>query len=156
MDFHSLKQSLSDAPDAGLVFEFSSGKRLASHFHVTEVGKVSKDFVDCGGVRRSLETCVLQTLVAHDVDHRLVSSKLLGILEKSGLLGVAESTEVEVETQGETIETYSLASVAAVDKALVFKLQSKQTACLATDKCGLDVLPVANESSCCGGSSECC
>ena len=36
-------------------FKLPDGSLVPSHFHVTEVGKVTKHFIDCGG------TCLLYT-----------------------------------------------------------------------------------------------
>jgi hypothetical protein len=32
---------------------------VPTHYHITEVGKVQKDFIDCGGTVRSSTACVL-------------------------------------------------------------------------------------------------
>jgi hypothetical protein len=127
---------------------------LAQHFHVTEVGLVTKDFIDCGGVRRSDQACVLQTLVAHDTDHRLSPQKLAGILGKSTALGMDPSLPVDVELQGTSIETWRVVSMATRENTLVFALAPKQTACLAEDLCGLSVLPLVTGSGC--GPTGCC
>ncbi|MEI7863404.1 MAG: DUF6428 family protein, partial [Planctomycetota bacterium] len=31
---------------------------VPAHFHITEVGRVQKDFIDCGGTVRSATTCL--------------------------------------------------------------------------------------------------
>ena len=51
------------------------------HYHITEVGRVQKDFIDCGGTVRSTQACVLQVWVADDVDHRLETTKLAAIMD---------------------------------------------------------------------------
>jgi|GEM_PF-4267380 len=63
--------------------------------------------------------------------------------------------EVDVEVQGATIEIYRVASAEKRDGQLVFKMAAKQTACLAPDKCGLDVV-TKDDKSCCGSQSNCC
>ncbi|QDT67021.1 DUF6428 family protein [Calycomorphotria hydatis] len=153
MDFQTLKTTLSNQQTTQMSFTFDSGRDIAAHFHVTEVGKATKDFIDCGGVRRSSETCMLQTLVASDVDHRLSPGKLLSILEKSEVLQIREDAEVEVETQGQTIEIYSIASATPRQDVLVFHLAPKTTACLAPDKCGIPDLEVVS-LGCCGGNTD--
>lgn len=146
---------LRQSPNQTFRVEMPSGRLLPEHFHVTEVGKLTKDFVDCGGIRRSEQTCVLQTLVASDSDHRLSTTKLSGILEKSSILNLEDSLQVDLEVQGSTIEIYRLQSAEQRDGELLLKLRNKQTACLAPDKCGLDILPI-NSDGCCGGNSNCC
>jgi hypothetical protein len=146
---------LRQSPSQTFRVEMPTGRLLPEHFHVTEVGKLTKDFVDCGGVRRSEQTCVLQTLVASDLDHRLSTTKLSDILSKSSILNLEDSLQVDLEVQGTTIEIYRLQSAEQRDGQLLVTLQNKQTACLAPDKCGLDILPL-NSEGCCSGKSNCC
>ena len=44
---------------------------VPSHYHITEIGRVHKDFIDCGGTVRSTTACLLQIWVANDVDPSL-------------------------------------------------------------------------------------
>lgn len=157
MNLEQFKQLLTQNSGAELRFQFSDGNALAPHFHVTEIGKVTKDFVDCGGTRRTSECCTLQTLVADDVDHRLNSDLLLGVLEKTDVLGLEGWFDVEAEVQGDTIGIYSVASAVADNGKLVFELASKSTACLAPDKCGIEVVSIneappapSADAGCCG------
>lgn len=53
---------------------------VPEHFHITEVGLVTKDFVDCGGQQHSDMHVYLQIWVADDKEHRLESKKLLQII----------------------------------------------------------------------------
>lgn len=149
MIFADLKTVLANSNISELIIAIKSDRFLEPHFHVTEVGKVTKDFVDCGGVRRKVDACVLQTLVANDVDHRLAPSKLLGILEKSDVLEMDDNTEVEIEIQGDSVETYSIGQSTVTGPTLTLHLQAKQTACLAPDKCGLQIVSTGPQS-CCG------
>lgn len=156
MDFENVKQTLAAHPDKNVLFRFQSGQSLAEHFHVTEVGRVTKDFVDCGGTRRTVESCVLQTLVADDVDHRLTAGKLLSILDKSSVLGIDANSTVDLEVQQDTVSVFSVASTVDDDTdsaAIVFQLAPKQTECLAPDKCGIESLTVlggdCSEPGCC-------
>lgn len=155
MNLTSFKNALSQSEIEQLEISLKSGRILESHFHITEIGKVTKDFVDCGGVLRKTETCLFQTLVANDTDHRLSPRKLLGIIEKAELLGLADDIEIELEIQGSTIETYLLADTTKVDRTLRFNLESKNTACLAPDKCGLEVVSLGGPSQPCCGEGEC-
>lgn len=149
MNLQEFKQALLQHLDHQVAIQFDNGMRIAPHFHVTEIGKVTKDFVDCGGTRRMTVSCVLQTLVADDVDHRLTSDKLAGIIEKAAVLDLADDLPVEVELQTDTIGVYAFNGAIAQDGIVVFSVQTKQTACLAPDKCGLDSLPIAGQTNCC-------
>lgn len=155
MNFAEFCQALSGSSAKSLEITIPGAGALAPHFHITEVGKVTKDFVDCGGVRRSETACVLQTLVAHDTEHRLSAPRLAGILSKTSTLGLADDLPVDIEIQGKSIETWRVASIVGESDRMVIHVAPKRTACLAQDKCGLDVLPIA-AGGCCDSQSNCC
>lgn len=115
-----------------LEFKLPNGELVPSHFHVTEVGKVSKHFIDCGGLERREEVVNFQLWNADDYDHRLHPEKLLEIINLSeSKLGLSDS-EIEVEYQGETIGKFGLDYSDGT-----FQLTSKQTDCLAKENCGI-------------------
>lgn len=80
MKIPEFREVLSAAGDAKVEFTLPDGSVVPSHYHVTEVGHVSKDFFDCGGTRRHDEYCALQLWVAHDTQHALIASKISTIL----------------------------------------------------------------------------
>ena len=43
-----------------IAFQLPNGKLVPSHFHVTEVGKITKNFIDCGGTVRKEEVVNFQ------------------------------------------------------------------------------------------------
>lgn len=153
MDFTEFHQTLRDHGPLQIVFRFAAGEKLPAHFHVTEIGKVTKDFIDCGGTRRTAVACVLQTLVADDVEHRLTAMKLSGILDHATTLNITSDSPVEVEIQTETVSVFSLDDFEVTDQQLIFDLKTKQTACLAPDRCGLEIL--GDDDSCCGDTGCC-
>ena len=113
-------------------FELQNGMTVPAHFHVTEVGMITKNFIDCGGIVRNEKVANFQLWNANDTDHRLEPQKLLNIISLSeSILGI-EDLEIEVEYQAETIGKYGLDF-----NGLNFVLTSKQTACLALDACGI-------------------
>lgn len=125
---------------------------VPSHFHITEIGKTTKSFLDCGGVKRQSEVCTLQTYTDVDFDHRISTDKFLAILEMAKDLDINDDTEVEIEIQSETVAIYALGETIETNNELLFTTKRKKTACLSPDKCGLDN-PVSQ--SCCGGT-QCC
>jgi len=155
MDLQEFSDILRQHPDKKLTLEMPGGGTVPAHFHVTEVAKSTKDFVDCGGVRRNQEACRFQTLVADDTDHRLSSSKLAAIIDKASCLGMEPTVPVEAEVQLGTISLFTVASVLTLEDELRFKLKATQTACLAPDFCGIGSLPVVDGESCCSGD-DCC
>jgi hypothetical protein len=126
-------------PEKLVRFIFDDGDVIPAHYHVTEVGHVKKDFIDCGGTVRSQATCLLQTWT-HDDDkeHRLDSSKLLSILSLAGRHFPIADLEVEVEYEDCVISQFPVTGVEIHEDAITFWLADKHTACLAPEKCGLD------------------
>ena len=115
-----------------LSFQLPDGTLVPEHFHVTEVGKVIRHYIDCGGTERKEEAINFQLWDADDYNHRLHPEKLLHIIELSEkVLGLSDAP-IEVEFQGETIQWFGLAY-----NGERFLLTSKQTDCLAKEKCGV-------------------
>jgi hypothetical protein len=113
-------------------FQLPNGELVPNHFHVTEVGKITKHFIDCGGTVRNEEVANFQLWNANDYDHRLHPEKLLQIIELSEKVLEIGDLEIEVEYQGQTIEKFGLDF-----DGENFLLTTKQTDCLAKDKCGI-------------------
>ncbi len=115
-----------------IAFKLPSGDLVPSHFHVTEVGKVTKNFIDCGGTIRHEEVVNFQLWEANDYDHRLHPEKLLNIIELSENALSIGDLDIEVEYQGDTIGKYNLDF-----DGTNFRLISTKTDCLAKDNCGI-------------------
>ncbi|QIX60908.1 hypothetical protein HER32_06830 [Hymenobacter sp. BT18] len=113
-------------------FRLPDGTYLPDHFHVTEVGLVSKHFIDCGGVERQETVANFQLWEAGDYDHRLAPQKFLHILALSEKILGRQDLDIEVEYQQQTIGKFGL-DFDGTD----FVLTLKQTACLAQDACGI-------------------
>ena len=137
-----------------VTFELENGNFVPEHFHLTEVGVITKHFIDCGGTIRNEKVANFQLWNANDTDHRLKPSKLLGIINLSERKLGMEDLEIEVEYQGTTIEKYDLDYN---DKNFI--LLSKNTNCLAQDKCGIPeekLVNVIEKTSCCTPGGGCC
>jgi len=93
----TLKQSLSKANK--LQFQLPNGQYVPAHFHLTEVGHVTRNYIDCGGTLRQENKLNLQLWVASDVDHRLKPSSVLEILEMAEKQLAFADMKVEVEYQ---------------------------------------------------------
>lgn len=153
MKLHELKSIL--ATTEQVEFELPSGQMVESHFHVTEVGQIAKHFVDCGGTLRTEKVVNFQLWVANDTDHDLKAPKLLKIIDiAENMLGI-RNDEIEVEYQQESITKYGLEY-----NGSHFVLTSKETACLASDACGItpDKLPASKTSGAtsCTPGGGCC
>lgn len=147
-EFHDILRA---NPGLELRFVLPDGGLIPAHAHVTEVGRIDKLFMDCGGVIRREAACRLQTWVADDTQHRLKPSVLAGVLDRaSGLLG-DDRLPVEVEYEEDFISQYPVISARAEDGSLLFLLGTKHTDCLAKERC----LPDAEGSSCCSAPGCC-
>lgn len=135
-----------------IAFQLPNGELVPRHFHVTEVGKITKNFIDCGGVLRKEEVVNFQLWEADDYDHRLHPQKLLGIIELSEKVLNLKNAPIEVEYQGETIGKFGLDF-----DGENFLLTNTKTDCLAKDKCGISepTTTMASENNCTPGSGCC-
>ncbi len=133
-------------------FELPNGKLVPKHFHVTEVGIVSKHFIDCGGRVRKEEMINFQLWKANDYEHRLHPEKLLKIIALSEkILKIDANLPIEVEYQGQSIEKYGLEF-----NGQGFELTTKYTDCLAKDSCGIPEEKTKNKLSELSGQAEAC
>ena len=148
----ALKRALAGAPELPLTVLWPDGDPIEAHFHVTEVGRVQKDFVDCGGTVRQTVTCLLQTWVGGDTAHRITAGKLLKAFEHSArVLGEAgESLPVELEYEACNVIQFTVTAVEREAGRFLVRLGGKHTDCLAKELCGV---PAAGESGAAGG---CC
>lgn len=131
-------------------FQLEDGTKVPAHFHITEVGMVTKKYIDCGGTIRNEKNVSFQLWNADDFDHRLKPGKLLNIIKLSERKIEVEDAEIEVEYQGSTINKFGLRF-----ENPHFILVNKMTDCLAKDKCGI---PVKEETvvNTCAPNSGCC
>ncbi len=140
-----------------IAFELPDGSLVPENFHVTEVGKVTKHFIDCGGVLRKEERVNFQLWNANDYNHRLHPEKLIDIIELSEKTLNLKDVDIEVEYQGTTISKYGLAF-----NGEHFLLTTTATACLAEDQCGIETKQKTKVSltdlgsQTCSPNSGCC
>ena len=141
-----LKAALAAAPTLPITVIWPDGEPIEAHFHVTEVGRVQRDFVDCGGTVRQSVTCLLQTWVGEDVEHRITSGKLLKAFAHAAPVLRGEDLPVELEYETCNVVQLVVASVVQEPDRLVLQLASKHTDCLAKELC----VPTAKAGgSCC-------
>jgi hypothetical protein len=152
-----LKSILREAGNRHFQLQLPSGAAVPQSFHVTEVGRVQKTFIDCGGVLRTSDACQLQVWIGPDVDHRIEAGKAAKILEKASSFLPDESISVEIEYEDEVISQYTIEGCDRDDEAVVLRLARKHTDCLARHLCGVpasDGDEAKPEAACCGAG--CC
>jgi hypothetical protein len=135
-----------------LRFVLPDDELIPLHAHVTEIGRVDKNFIDCGGTARCTSNCTLQVWVAeNDETHRFAPGKLAKVVDMATELFRGEDLEVEIEYEDCCgISQYPLLEAQIVDAALTFRLGLKHTDCLAKEACGL-TQDAQNGGGCCGG-----
>jgi len=140
-------------------FALPNGKLIPEHFHITEMGKKTKHFIDCGNAVRETSVISFQIWYANDYDHRLTSDKIDKIIAASQPLIGDENLDIEVEYQTDlTLGIFGLDI-----KDGIFQLTTKETACLALDHCGIpkpkikiSLKDLQTQGSCCSPNSGCC
>ncbi len=141
-----------------------TGDQVPISFHITEVGRVEKTFLDCGGKLHTRSTAQLQVWVGPDEDHRIQAGKMADIVERSGQV-VPDATlplEMEYELENGFVSQFPVADFDVSEEAVVLHLGVRHTECLALDVCcppipapdsvSLSMAP----SSDCGCGPSCC
>ncbi|WP_309607895.1 DUF6428 family protein [Flavobacterium sp.] len=142
-----------------LQFSLPNGEKIPSHFHITEMGMITKHFIDCGVSIHEEKKVTFQLWFANDFEHRLTPDKGLKIIDASHKIMGDEDLEIEVEYQMvETIGKFGL----DFDNGN-FKLTRKETTCLAIDSCGIPIEKVKvkmgewkEKAISCAPNSGCC
>jgi hypothetical protein len=153
MKASEFKRHLEAHPNAELQFVLPDGDLIPLHAHVTEIGRVDKNFIDCGGTARQWSNCTLQVWVAeNDEAHRFPPAKLAKVMDMATSLFLGDDLDVEVEYEDccTELSQYPVVEVQSGEGTLTFKLSSKHTDCLAKEACGLT--SVVGQSGCCGGN----
>lgn len=159
MKLSALKKQLQEV--AEIKIKLPNGNFIPQHFHITEVGIIDKNFIDCGGTIRNEKLINFQIWEANDFEHRLTPKKLLSIIAQSEKVIGNDDYEVEVEYQQETIGKFGLAF-----NGFEFVLNNKQANCLASDHCGIPaeklekprikISELSAQSACCSPGGGCC
>jgi hypothetical protein len=135
MKLAALKAILKANPAASVRFQLPDDSFIPAHAHVTEVARIDKRFIDCGGTLRTETLCRLQTWFADDVDHRLTAGKLTKIFAKATDVLLTEDLDVDVEHEVGYITQFPLDTVEVANNEIIFHLTERRTDCLAPDKC---------------------
>lgn len=150
MNLRTLMTSLRQHPEKPIRIVLPDGDPIPAHFHITEVGHVTRRFIDCGGTVRFLESCLLQAWVPEGgTDHRITAGKLAKILEMSRQIVASEELETEIEYDCCVVGQYTIENIDVDGDAFVFTLGNKKTDCLARESCGVE--PAGSVAGCCGG-----
>ena len=149
MKLHQFKTLLADNRDKQFLLQLPAGKAVPQSFHITEVGLISKTFIDCGGKVHSIQSCQLQAWIGPDVDHTIEAGKMADILEKAQAIIPNDFLDLEVEYEDEVISQYAVESAQVSDDAVTLLLATKHTDCLAKELCLVPAGGCAPASGCC-------
>lgn len=117
------------------------GVNVPKHFRIAEVGQINKLFIDCDGTIRNENVISMQPWESKDFWYRVEPSKLISIIDLSiDKLGF-DDHEIEIEYQNDTIGKYGV----LFDNG-TFNRTTTNTACLASDKCGIPTLEKVKET----------
>ena len=139
MKLSELKSLLRQHPERLVRITLPDGSAIPPAYHLTEVGQVSKVFIDCGGKVHSELRCVLQTWIGPDTDHRLDAARFADILDLGRAVVASEEFEVEIEHGQIQAAQYPVRDwkLDGTD-LIVLALTTKATDCLARQLCGAD------------------
>jgi hypothetical protein len=158
MTLHEFKTLLAVHPQHHFRLRLPDTSDVPVSFHITEVGRIDKTFLDCGGTRREKTTCQLQVWVGQDYQHRIETEKMAGIMKKGAELLPDDSVPVEIEYEDQVISQYTISGHEISDGSVILHLAHKHTECLAPELCGLDMpsLRIPSITNNCCGPSGCC
>ncbi len=139
--------------------QLPNGTFVPAHFHITEMGLLTKNFIDCGNTIRQEKLITFQVWFAGDLEHRLTTDKVFKIIQASENLFQNQDLELEVEYQMETtIGKFGLDFTNGN-----FVLTPKETTCLANDHCGIpaekmkvSLKDMQSQTACCSSITGCC
>lgn len=132
-------------------FVLPNGDYIPAHAHVTEVGHVVRNFIDCGGLTGKEEKVVLQTHVGNDTNHRLRSDRFAKILRLGDRVIPSANLDVEVEYDCCVVAQYPIAEVTPDGERLNLILQRGRTQCRARER-----REAETAVDCCTTSAACC
>src|SRR3954470_2282211 len=152
MKLSDLRAVLEKHPNTLPRFVLPDGDFIPAHAHVTEVGHVAKNFIDCGDVTGKSDTVLLQTHVGSDTDHRLRTDRFAKILQLGERVLPHDQLEVEVEYDCCVVAQYPVTEVKPAVEHLDLILGTRHTQCLAQER----RKAAETADACCGAATACC
>jgi hypothetical protein len=151
MTFHDLQNALEANPNRFPRFVLPDGDYIPAHAHVTEVGHLVRNFIDCGGLSGKEEKVVLQMHVGDDSDHRLRSDRFAKILRLGKRVIPTADLDVDVEYDCCVVAQYPIVKAKPDSEHLNLILQRGRTQCRVRER-------RQNETTatCCATSAACC
>src|SRR4029450_3787954 len=133
MKVRNLQKALEANPNRFPRFLFPGGDYIPAHAHVTEVGHLVRNFIDCGGLTGKEEKIVLQTHVGDDTEHRLRSDRVAKSLQLGKHVLPNEDLDVDVEYDCCVVAQYPIAEARPRGQYLDLILERGRTQCRARE-----------------------
>lgn len=149
MTLHHLQTLLEKFPNRFPRFRLPNGDYIPAHAHVTEVGHISRTFIDCGGLMGQEEKVLLQTHVGNDIDHRLRADRLARILQLGQKVLPSADLNVDVEYDCCVVAQYPIVDVRLKGDYLDLSLGRGRTQCRPRER-------RETGERCCTTSADCC
>src|SRR6059058_4144987 len=151
MKLRELQDTLRTNPETFPRLVLPDGDYIPAHAHITEIGHVVRNFIDCGGLSGTEEKVVLQTHVGSDTDHRLTSDRFATILQLGSRVIPSGDLNVDVEYDCCVVAQYPIAEAAPDGEHLNLILQRGRTQCRARERRESETA-----TGCCATSATCC
>jgi hypothetical protein len=151
MTLSDLQETLEKYPNTFPRFVLPDGYYVPAHAHVSEVGHVVRNFIDCGGLTGQEEKVVLQTHVGNDTDHRLRADRFAKILQSGDRVIPSADLDVDVEYDCCVVAQYPIAEATLDGEHLNLILQRGRTQCRARERRESETA-----AGCCAASGACC
>ena len=135
MTVAEFRAALLAQPGLALRFRLPTGGLTPIHVHLTEVARVEKCFIDCGGTVRTQASARLQLWTADDTDHRVDCAKAAQVLERGTVLLGSTDLPLEVEHDFPLLTVFPVVGSIVEDGARVSLLGTLKTDCLAPEIC---------------------
>ena len=151
MTLSDLQDTLGKYPNMFPRFVLPDGDYIPAHAHVTEVGHVVRNFIDCGGLTGKEEKIVLQTHIGNDTEHRLRADRFAKILRLGNRLIPSADLDVDVEYDCCVVAQYPIAEATPDGRHLNLILRRGRTQCRARERRESETA-----AGCCAASTACC
>jgi hypothetical protein len=151
MTLADLQNALEANPNWFLRFVLPDGDSIPAHAHLTEVGHVVRNFIDCGGLTGREEKVLLQMHVGRDSRHRLRADRVAKILQLAKRVIPRVNLEVAVEYDCCVVAHYPITEVRPAARHLELLLSRGRTQCRARE-----AGEPKRTAACCATFAECC
>jgi len=135
MTLAAFSQALAANPSLGLRFRLPTGPLTPIHLHLTEVARVEKRLIDCGGTVRTDVSARLQLWASDDTDHRVGCAKALQVIGRGAELVGSTALPLEVEYDLPFLTVFPVLGSVVEGDQRIFLLGARHADCLAPDVC---------------------